>query len=134
MSLPITLPAWLPWWLPLLILLPAGLYLLVFLLMPFSVFGLKGRLDAIEIRLDEIQQDLRALVERLPAAVAAARYAEESYVETLPGAPQHPASPRGPMAAPPAAPAAVPLRAARPAAREREAPPARQEPRLDWPR
>ncbi len=131
MSLPIPLPAWLPWWLPLLILLPAGLYLLVFLLMPFSVFGLKGRLDAIEIRLDEIQQDLRALVERLPAAVAAARYAEENYIETLPGAPPRPASPRVPMAAPPATPA---VRATRPAPREREAPPARQEPRLDWPR
>lgn len=126
MTLPFALPAWLPWWLPMLILLPAGLYLLVFLLMPFSVFGVKGRLDAIEARLDEIQQDLRALIQRLPIAVAAARYAEEEYLESLPGAPE----PRKPLAPAPDTPPARPLR---PAPREREMP-VRQEPRLDRPR
>jgi hypothetical protein len=38
-----------------------GLYLLVLLAMPFSVFGLKSRLDDIEARLDDIQADIRAL-------------------------------------------------------------------------
>ena len=66
MTLPFSLPDWLPWWVPMAALVPALLYLLVFLLMPFSVFGLKGRLEAIEARLDEIQGEIRALVLRLP--------------------------------------------------------------------
>jgi hypothetical protein len=61
-----SLPDWLPWWVPIAVLVPALLYLLVFLLMPFSVFGLKGRLEAIELRLDEIQGEIRTLVLRLP--------------------------------------------------------------------
>ncbi len=48
------------------VLVPALLYVLVFLLMPFSVFGLKGRLEAIEARLDEIQGEIRNLVLRMP--------------------------------------------------------------------
>jgi Tfp pilus assembly protein PilO len=35
------------------------------LVMPFSVFGLKGRLDAIEAQLDELRADLRGLSARL---------------------------------------------------------------------
>jgi hypothetical protein len=62
----LSLPNWLPWWVPFAVLVPALLYLLVFLLMPFSVFGLKGRLDAIEARLDEIQNEIRTLVLRMP--------------------------------------------------------------------
>ena len=44
----------------------AGLLCLAFLIMPFSVFGLKGRLEAVEARLDEIQGEIRSLVLRLP--------------------------------------------------------------------
>ena len=66
MTFPISLPDWLPWWVPFAVLVPALLYLLVFLLMPFSVFGLKGRLEAIEERLDEIQGEIRTLVLRMP--------------------------------------------------------------------
>jgi hypothetical protein len=66
MTFPYPLPDWLPWWVPVAVLVPALLYLLVFLMMPFSVFGVKGRLDAIEERLDEIQAELRTLVLRLP--------------------------------------------------------------------
>ena len=66
MKIPFPLPDWLPWWVPVAVLVPALLYLLVFLLMPFSVFGLKGRLDAIEARLDEIQGEIRTLVLRMP--------------------------------------------------------------------
>jgi len=61
-----SVPDWLPWWVPIAVLVPALLYLLVFLLMPFSVFGLKGRLDSIEARLDEIQGEIRTLVLRMP--------------------------------------------------------------------
>ena len=66
MTLPFSLPDWLPWWVPIMVLVPALLYLLVFLLMPFSVIGLKGRLEAVEARLDEIQGEIRALVLRMP--------------------------------------------------------------------
>ena len=66
MTLPFTLPDWLPWWVPLVLLVPALLYLLAFLFMPFSVIGLKGRLDSLEARLDDIQQEIRSLVLRLP--------------------------------------------------------------------
>lgn len=54
MTLPFTLPDWLPWWVPILFLVPALLYALAFLFMPFSVIGVKSRLEAVEARLDEI--------------------------------------------------------------------------------
>ena len=40
----------------------------MFLFMPFSVFGVKGRLEAVEARLDEIQGEIRSLVLRLPGS------------------------------------------------------------------
>lgn len=62
---PPTLPDWLPWWLALVILIPVLLYVLALLAMPFSVFGVKSRLDIMEARLDEIQGEIRALSLRL---------------------------------------------------------------------
>ena len=55
----LNLPDWLPWWVPLALLVPASLWALSFLFMPFSVFGVKSRLEVIEARLEEIQSDLR---------------------------------------------------------------------------
>jgi hypothetical protein len=66
MTLPITLPDWLPWWVPIVLLVPALLYVLAFLFMPFSVIGVKSRLEVIEARLDEIQGEIRHLALRLP--------------------------------------------------------------------
>jgi hypothetical protein len=66
MTLPITFPDWVPPWAQLLILIVAILLCLAFLLMPFSVFGVKSRLEAVEARLDEIQGEIRALALRLP--------------------------------------------------------------------
>jgi hypothetical protein len=43
-------------------------------LMPFSVFGVKGRLEAIEARLDEIQGEIRSLALRLPERAVHADY------------------------------------------------------------
>jgi hypothetical protein len=60
------LPDWVPWWAQLLLLLGGILFLLALLLMPFSVFGLKSRLEAIEARLDEVQGEIRGLALRLP--------------------------------------------------------------------
>jgi hypothetical protein len=64
----IAFPDWVPWWVPLVLLVPALLYALAFLFMPFSVLGVKTRLEVIEGRLDEIQQEIRHLALRLPAA------------------------------------------------------------------
>src|SRR5215472_16527585 len=61
-----TLPEWLPWWVPILVMVPLFLYVLVFLAMPLGVFGVKGRLDVMEARLDEIQGEIRMLALRLP--------------------------------------------------------------------
>lgn len=66
MTLPFAIPDWMPWWVPILVLVPAILYALVFLFMPFSVLGTKGRLDSIEARLDELHAELRGLAFRLP--------------------------------------------------------------------
>ena len=63
-----TLPDWLPSWAVGLIVAIGALYLLVLLAMPFSVFGLKGRLDEIEARLDDISGDIQAILRRLPVA------------------------------------------------------------------
>ena len=45
MQLPFTLPDWAPPWVGFVIIVVGVLFLLAFLLMPFNVFGLKGRLD-----------------------------------------------------------------------------------------
>ena len=76
MTLPFALPDWLPWWVPIVLLVPLLLYALAFLFMPFSVIGVKGRLDVIEARLDEIQGEIRHLALRLPEVGRAADYDE----------------------------------------------------------
>jgi hypothetical protein len=128
MNLSSLLPDWLPWWVPLVVLVPVVLYLAVFLVMPFSVFGLKGRLDLIDARLDEIQGEIRALSLRLPEP--------DRRVEARPPLP--PASPQ-----PLRRPAPPPVESAdweeeeeprEPPARRPRPPGQRMEPRLDWPR
>ncbi len=66
MTSPLPLPDWVPWWVHLAVLLALLSVVLIFVLMPFSVFGTKPRLEGIEIRLDEIQAEIRSLVLRLP--------------------------------------------------------------------
>ncbi len=141
MTMPFTLPAWLPWWVPILVLVPAILYGLLFLVMPFSVIGLKGRLDGIEARLDEVQHEIRTLSLRLGEPTLLYRPDEDAYDSSpLPmRAPPPPAAP----SRPPVPPAADPYRyddepeprsaqARRPARAEREVPrPPRYEPRFD---
>jgi hypothetical protein len=61
------LPDWLPGWAVGLIVAVGALYALLLLAMPFSVFGLKGRLDEIEARLDDLHGDAQAILRRLPA-------------------------------------------------------------------
>ncbi|WP_439595903.1 hypothetical protein [Falsiroseomonas sp.] len=118
----LTIPG-LPDWSGLVVLVLLSLVGLAYLLMPFSVFGLKGRLDAIEAQLDELQAELRTLSLRLPDAGARRAPIEDDWAEPPPLArqPVEPPPPRPRAPVPP--PAAWPERAA-----------GRSEPRLDWPR
>lgn len=63
----LTLPG-LPDWTGLVALLVLALLALCLVVMPFSVFGVKGRLDNIEAQLDEIRAELRVLAARMPEA------------------------------------------------------------------
>ncbi len=148
MSLPFALPDWVPWWLPLVLLLPALLYALAFLFMPFSVIGVKSRLEVIEARLDELQNEIRHLALRLPAAAREADFEDIYAPRPLDRRVAEP-----PVSRPPIPPAAYdlpedtapeadiddrppPSAHARPL-RRGEAPPIRQarsEPRVNWPR
>jgi hypothetical protein len=129
MNMPFALPEWVPWWVPLVLLVPALLYALAFLFMPFSVLGVKTRLEVIEARLDEIQQEIRHLALRLPAGPQ-----EVDFNEVY--APIQQAQQREPRMSdrPPIPPAAQDLYDDGP--REREAPPPhlrpirRQEPQI----
>ena len=68
MVVPTLLPDWAPAWVQFAALVGLLLVALLFLAVPFSVIGLKGRLDGIEARLDEIQGEIRSLSLRLPEA------------------------------------------------------------------
>lgn len=142
MNMPIALPDWVPWWVPLVLLVPALLYALAFLFMPFSVLGVKTRLEVIEARLDEIQHEIRHLALRLPAGPREVNF-EEVYAPLHPSHQQADAlSDRPPI--PPAAhdlhhvagmseqrpppPNMRPVRLQEPPA----ARPQRSEPKLDW--
>jgi|SRR5579872_669012 len=141
LPLPFTLPDWLPWWVPILVLVPALLYALAFLFMPFSVIGVKGRLEAVEARLDEIQAEIRSLSLRLPEPLRGTAYDDlTSYVGPERVARSEPQIARPPIPPAPYYPDSVPTEETRPRRsaaepdqpRERAA--RRAEPRLDWPR
>jgi hypothetical protein len=148
MNLPIPLPDWVPWWVPLGLLVPCLLYALAFLFMPFSVIGMKSRLEAIEARLDEIQGEIRSLSLRMPERAARAHFDElytapVSEQESSPAEPVHvrppipPASryveePRPPG---PRADHGPPVRTHDPRREPYRRPPPsdRSEPHLNWP-
>jgi hypothetical protein len=131
MTLPFTLPDWLPWWVPIVLLVPALLYGLAFLFMPFSVIGVKSRLDVIEARLDEIQGEIRHLALRLPEVSRAADYDEIYPPESTIAQPRR-APPS--ISRPPIPPASHELEDQPPSSRDRRAGGSRSEPKLDWPR
>ena len=76
MTLPFVVPDWVPWWVPTILLVLALLWLLAFLLVPFSVIGVKSRMDGLEARLDEIQAEIRRLTLRLPDPVRPVEFDE----------------------------------------------------------
>lgn len=85
----LTVPG-LPEWSGLAVLLILALLVACVLVMPFSVFGVKGRLDAIEAQLDELRADIRALAARSgPVALR-----DEAPPPPLPQPPPEAAGPR----------------------------------------
>jgi hypothetical protein len=60
-DMPFALPDWMPAWMFLLLAVPVLLYVLVFLLMPFSVFGVKARLEALEAQIESLHDELRIM-------------------------------------------------------------------------
>jgi hypothetical protein len=99
MPIPITFPDWMPWWLQLLVVVVAILLGLAFLFMPFSVFGVKSRLEAVEARLEEIQGEIRSLAMRLPEPGRGIGYDDEPVLRaSSPIQPQRVAPPIPPAA------------------------------------
>ncbi len=118
----------LPDWSGLVVLLLLVLCVLAFALMPFSVFGLKGRMEGLETQLDEIQAELRTLAMRLPEAAPRRRIsADDGWAEPPPAVRALREDPEAPRPTPPIPPPAAYPGAARGG-------PARAEPRMDWPR
>lgn len=136
MTMPFALPAWVPWWVPLLVLLPALLLALAFLAMPFSVFGVKARLELIEARLDEIQEEIRRLALRLPERGGVVGFEElpdpARYRRPASGRPPIPPQHEPELEDEPDLPRMIRVGSRR--APEPDSPPPRSEPRLDWPR
>lgn len=83
----LTLPG-LPEWTGLVALLVLLLLAVCLLVMPFSVFGLKGRLDSIEAQLDDLRADLRLMAARAPEA-------RRDAWDATPPPPPEPPSPSG---------------------------------------
>ncbi|KAB8124902.1 hypothetical protein D3W54_12640 [Komagataeibacter medellinensis] len=54
-------PQWMPPWAQAVLLVGGILFTLVWLLVPFAVFGVKGRLDNLAIQLDDLQAELRVM-------------------------------------------------------------------------
>lgn len=95
MPVPALLPDWAPAWVQLAVLVVLLLVALLFLAVPFSVIGLKGRLDGLEARLDEIQGEIRSLSLRLPEAGDAGYSPDWAPPERLAPRPPIPPAPRG---------------------------------------
>jgi predicted lipid-binding transport protein (Tim44 family) len=117
-----------PDWLSFLLLLAGLAFGLAFLLMPFAVFGVKSRLEAIEQRLAESEEAMRLLARQVASQPALARAGDldDLPVATLgrvrPRAPEPARSGAPPVPPPPVVPQ-VPASAQ-----------GRAEPRIDWPR
>ncbi len=136
MTLPFDFPDWMPWWLQLLVVVAGALLGLALIMMPFSVFGVKSRLEAIEAQLDEVQAELRALVMRLPEP---GREPYDAPALLRAAAPRETPRPPAPAPIPPASWEAEPARESlsptlRAAARVGEAARERAEPRLGRPK
>lgn len=68
MNLPF-LPDWMPGWAILALAVPVLLWVLAFLLVPFSTIGLKARLEALEGQIEAMHEDLRIMAMRASGAL-----------------------------------------------------------------
>jgi hypothetical protein len=116
----LTIPG-LPEWSGVAALVALLLVALAYLLMPFSVFGVKGRLDALEAQLDEIRDEIRGLSIRMSDGPRRTAAAAEDWVEPPRSRGAMESEPRMSPPIPPPASWPEPPRGGRP------------EPRLDWP-
>lgn len=114
-----TIPG-LPDWMSFVALLVALVFGLAFLLMPFSVFGLKSRLEALEARMAELDESLRALARQVAATPPLSRASELDDGVGLPRPSRRVADPPPRSSSAPVPPPPV-------------IPDTRAEPRLDWP-
>ena len=79
MTLPFALPDWFPGWLFLALLIPALFWFLAFLMVPFNVFGVKARLEALEAALDELNEEFRVSQMRASGVIAPTARSTELY-------------------------------------------------------
>lgn len=119
----LTIPG-LPSWVAIVLLVAISISILAFLAMPFAVFGVKSRLEAVEAELTDLRTEIRALMRQPIGSVPARSVVEDEWVE-----PPSRAASRAREAEPRITPPVIPP-AARP---ERSARAARAEPRLTWP-
>lgn len=81
-------PDWMPLWAQLLVIAVVIVFGLAFLMMPFAVFGVKGRLGELELQIQEMQAELRGLSMRLAAGAGhSARPVQEESL-SRPAAPE----------------------------------------------
>ncbi|MBB2162823.1 hypothetical protein HLH48_22295, partial [Gluconacetobacter sacchari] len=89
--MPFPFSDWMPWWLQLVLLILGMLFVFLWMLVPFAVFGVKGRLDALALQIEDLQAELRVLAvrpeERMPAPAVAPRAAPAPIVEPVSPAP-----------------------------------------------
>jgi hypothetical protein len=120
----------LPDWTGLVALLLLLLVVLAYMLMPFAVFGVKGRLDVIEAQLDDLQAEIRGLALRLSDAPRRAIVSSDEWMDAPPVAARRASSSMDEQPTPRQAPP-VPPPAAWPEGGRSGG--GRTEPRLDWP-
>jgi hypothetical protein len=127
----------LPDWAALVLLVVGLTIVLAWVLMPFSVFGVKGRIEALEARLEVMHDELRQLNTRLAQgpAIRSTDFAMPAESPILRSDPLPAPEPRITPPIPP--PPVVPERSMRPPAALRPEPivpqAARAEPKLSWP-
>ncbi|GCE79468.1 hypothetical protein [Komagataeibacter oboediens] len=77
-------PEWMPAWAQAVLLVGGILFTLVWLLVPFAVFGVKGRLDNLAIQLDDLQAELRVLAMGQHASATPASVAGDMLPDIVP--------------------------------------------------
>ena len=89
----IPLPDWMPGWVPVVLLIPAVVWLLMALAMPFAILGTRSRLEGIESQLDDLHAELRGLTARLGPPLEAPlpdRLRPEPRARRVPGSREEP--------------------------------------------